>query len=347
MKIGIANDMRMMREILRRIINASPDHEVLWMANDGREAVENCQRELPDLILMDLIMPVLDGVEATRQIMASTPCQILVVTASVGGNSSKVYDAMSCGALDATKTPIGLGNNDKAVQMLLSKIENIGKLNATPAPAKKAPPRRADESSGEEENRPSLLAIGASTGGPKAIASILSQLKPGFPAAVVVIQHIDQDFAGGLAQWLDTQTPLEVKIAQRGDRPTPGKVWLAGSNDHLVLSADGRFRYTPHPLDTAYRPSVDAFFESLVPIRPKKLTVVLLTGMGPDGASGMLSLRRAGYHTIAQDEATCVVYGMPQAAAQMNAAVEILPLPQIPAALNKLWKNRNTAQHFK
>ena len=342
MKIGIVNDMRMMREILRRIIDASSDNEVLWMANDGREAVENCRRELPDLILMDLIMPVMDGVEATRQIMAATPCQILVVTASVGSNSSKVYEAMSCGALDATKTPIGLGNNDKAVQMLLSKIENIGKLAAIPAPTKKAPKTPAGER-GKKENRPSLLAIGASTGGPKAIASILSQLKPGFPAAVAVIQHIDQDFASGLAQWLNTQTPLDVKIAQSGDHPIPGKVWLAGTNDHLTISADGRFRYTSHPVDTAYRPSVDAFFESLVPIRPQKLTAVLLTGMGPDGASGMLSLRRAGYHTIAQDEATCVVYGMPQAAAQMNAASEILPLSEIPTALNKLWKNRNTA----
>lgn len=342
MKIGIVNDMRMMREILRRIIDASPDNEVLWMANDGREAIENCRRELPDLILMDLIMPVMDGVESTRQIMAATPCQILVVTASVGSNSSKVYEAMSCGALDATKTPIGLGNNDKAVQMLLSKIENIGKLAAMPAPTKKAPKSLAG-GRGQKENRPSLLAIGASTGGPKAIASILSQLKAGFPAAVAVIQHIDQEFASGLAQWLNTQTPLDVKIAQSGDHPIPGKVWLAGSNDHLIIDADGRFRYTPHPVDTAYRPSVDAFFESLVPIRPQKLTAVLLTGMGPDGASGMLSLRRAGYHTIAQDEATCVVYGMPQAAAQMNAASEILPLPEIPTALNKLWKNRNTA----
>ncbi len=342
MKIGIANDMRMMREILRRIIDASFDHEVLWLANDGKEAVQNCRRELPDLILMDLIMPVMDGVEATRQIMDATPCQILVVTASVGGNSSKVYEAMSSGALDATKTPIGLGNNDKAVQMLLSKIENIGKLTATPARARKATKPPAGGHS-EKENRPSLLAIGASTGGPKAIASILSQLKPGFPAAIAVIQHIDQDFADGLAQWLNTQTPLDVKIAQSGSLPTPGKVWLAGSNDHLIIGADGRFHYTPHPVDTAYRPSVDAFFESLVSIRPKKLTAVLLTGMGPDGASGMLSLRRAGHHTIAQDEATCVVYGMPQAAAQMNAAVEILPLPEIPTALNKLWKNRNTA----
>lgn len=346
MKIGIANDMRMMREILRRIISASPDHEVLWTANDGREVVENCRRELPDLILMDLIMPVMDGVEATRQIMAATPCQILVVTASVGVNSSKVYEAMSCGALDATKTPIGLGNNDEAVRMLLSKIENIGRLTSTPAPAKKAPPPPA-EVPREEESLPGLLAIGASTGGPKAIASILSQLEIGFPAAVIVIQHIDQDFAGGLAQWLNTQTPLEVKIAQRGSLPTPGKVWLAGSNDHLILGADGRFRYTPHPVDTAYRPSVDVFFESLVPIRLKKLTAVLLTGMGPDGASGMLSLRRAGHHTIAQDEATCVIYGMPQAAARMNAAVEILPLSQIPIALNKLWKTATPHRHFK
>ncbi len=340
MKIGIVNDLRMAREILRRIIAAAPEHEVLWTANDGQEALDHCLREPPDLILMDLIMPVVDGVEATRQIMAASPCLILIVTASVGGNASMVYEAMSHGAVDATNTPaLGFSHSDKAAQTLLAKIADVGKLTAKPAPAKKAPPKRPSARVAKGK-LPGIVAIGASTGGPRTLAAILSQLAPDFPAAIAVIQHIDRDFTDGLAKWLNTQTPLDVTIAQEGDRPVLGNIYLAGRNDHLIINPNGRFRYTPHPIDTAYRPSIDTFYESLLSIRPQKLTAVLLTGMGPDGANGMLSLRRAGYHTIAQDKDSSVIYGMPRAAAEMDAAVEILPLHQIPKTLNKIWEKR-------
>jgi two-component system response regulator WspF len=333
MRIAIVNDMRMALEVLKRILATAPQHEIAWIAMDGEEAVASCQADTPDLILMDLIMPNMDGVEATRQIMTSAQCAILVVTASVGGNASKVYEAMSFGALDATNTPtIGADGKQNGAEGLLSKIEEIGALIAKPSvPAViNTDPLFIQDF---ETPLPPILGIGASTGGPQAIASILSKLPADYPAAVIVIQHIDQDFPQGLADWLDTQTELTVRIVKEGEIPRPGFVWLAGKNDHLVLNAGGHLHYTPHPTNNAYRPSVDAFFKSATAIAPGKLIAVLLTGMGPDGASGMLNLRQAGHYTIAQDQDTSVVYGMPKAAAEMNAAEQILPLDEIPSAI--------------
>lgn len=328
MRIAIVNDMRMALEILKRIIRQS--HEIAWTALNGREAVEKCRDDTPDLILMDLIMPVMDGVQATREIMERTPCAILVVTASVGANASKVYEAMSFGALDATNTPIlNTAGNTEGRDSLLGKVNEIGMLlsksTSTPTPAVSRPGTR----SGTKTLRSPLLAIGSSTGGPQALAAILSKLPAGLPVTIVIIQHIDEQFAPGLADWLDTQSGVDVTLARAGQQPEPGTAYVAATNDHLILSPDFQFLYTDEPRELAYRPSVDAFFHSLAGLPADTVTGILLTGMGSDGADGLLALRRAGHHTIAQDENSCIVYGMPRAAAERDAATEILPLPRI------------------
>ena len=328
MRIAIVNDMLLARESLRKIIESSPQHEVVWLAEDGQQAIEKCNLNLPDLILMDLLMPVLDGVEATRAITLEHSCPILIVTASVGKNATQVYDAMSNGAVDATTTPlIGLGEQSASNQ-LLDKIECINKLiSAKPSRQNlQAKPRG-------ETNRvrrlPGLVAIGASNGGPKAVVSILSQLRPNFPAAVVVVQHIDEYFAQGFLNWLQSQSSLPVNEAKEGEFPQTGHVYLATHNDNLVLDNNGNFHYTPYPLDTAYRPSVDVFYNSLLDQKIEKLVAVILTGMGGDGAQGMLNLRRAGHTTVAQNRETCVSYGMPREAVRLEAAVKILALDRI------------------
>jgi two-component system response regulator WspF len=178
-----------------------------------------------------------------------------------------------------------------------------------------------------------LLALGASTGGPEAIAQVLAALAPRPPVPVVVVQHLAADFAPGFATWLQGRTGLSVRLAQEGTAPEVGQVDIASSNDHLILGRDQRFAYTPEPKAYPYRPSVNVLFESLATVGPRSGVAVLLTGMGSDGARGLGSLRKLGWHTIAQDEATSVVYGMPRVAAEMNAAVEVLPLPQIGAAV--------------
>jgi len=218
---------------------------------------------------------------------------------------------------------------------LLQKIARIERLQGgTPKPRR---PANSAESAAPAaaRRRPPLIAIGASTGGPKTLATVLAPLPRSLKAAVVVVQHIDAQFAPGLVSWLDSQVALPVRAAVAGQAPQAGAVLIAVSNDHLVLRADGRFAYQAEPVEEPYRPSVDAFFASLVKHWREPGVAVLLTGMGRDGGKGMLALRRSGWHTIAQDEASCAVYGMPKAAVELGGAVEVLPPEAIARSLSQ------------
>jgi two-component system response regulator WspF len=194
---------------------------------------------------------------------------------------------------------------------------------------------------------PTVVAIGASTGGPEALARTLTGLPADFPAAIVIIQHVAVEFAPSLARWLQGQSLLPVRVAQDGDALKPGEVLLAGTDDHLILRLDRCVAYTADPADYPYRPSVDVFFNSLAATGTRPGVAVLLTGMGRDGAQGLLHLRRLGWHTITQDQASCVVYGMPRAAADLQAACQVLPLTQIPEVVvdrvRKLAQSRGGA----
>jgi two-component system response regulator WspF len=336
-KIGIVNDLPLATEALRRAVALQPQHQVIWVAHDGAQAVARCAQQTPDLVLMDLIMPGMNGIEATRQIMAATPCAILIVTVNVGTNATGVYEAMGFGALDAIDTPALNAKDPRAsAAPLLAKIDNISRRIDNKDDTLRSAKLIFDSSPVSQEDR--LVAIGASAGGPTAIARLLSCLPFDFPAAIIIVQHVDAQFSAGMADWLGQQTPLPVRVAQEGERPTVGGVLLAGTNDHLCLTATGRLAYTCEPSDYVYRPSVDVFFRSICQFWPFEAVGVLLTGMGRDGAVGLKALRDKGYHTIAQDEASSAVYGMPKAAARLNAAVEILALEQIAPTLIKLFR---------
>ncbi|HEY2000546.1 chemotaxis response regulator protein-glutamate methylesterase [Paraburkholderia sp.] len=333
MNIGIANDLPLAVEAMRRAIALRPEHRVLWVAADGAQAVDFCIAQPPDVVLMDLIMPKFDGVEATRRIMARAPCSILIVTSSVGANAWRVYEAMSAGALDAVDTPTLADHRvADAAQPLLAKIDQIGRLLDKPAAYQQRP--SAPLTRGDAP----LIAIGASAGGPGALATILGNLPPDFSAPIVIVQHVDKAFAQGMAQWLDEQTLLTVRAAVSGDTPQPGQALLAATNDHLHLTRHGSLDYTREPADTPYRPSVDVFFHSVVEHWHGDAVGVLLTGMGRDGAIGLKAMRAKGYQTIAQDQATSAVYGMPKAAAALDAARLILPLGSIAGELTTIIK---------
>lgn len=328
MRIGIVNDMAMAVEALKRVLLTVPGYEVAWIARDGADAVAQCTKDTPDLILMDLFMPIMDGVEATSQIMKQSPCVILIVTASVEKNAGKVFEAMGHGARDAVNTPVlGIPGSPDSAQPLLTKIATLSKLigKSSQSSTPKSQTSKFTSFSTPSSLLPPLVAIGSSTGGPKALATILSRLPANFGAAIAIIQHLDLQFSAGLVDWLNQQTPLTVKVAKIGDRLEKGIVLVAGTNDHLSLRSDFTLHYTKEPIDYPYRPSVNVFFNSLAQYWNHKATAVLLTGMGQDGAEGMSLLRSRGWHTIAQDEKSSVVYGMPKAAVQLNAAVEVLP----------------------
>jgi len=342
-RIAIVNDLALVVEFLRKIVTRIPGHEIAWVARDGHEAVKKCAADTPDLILMDLIMPVMDGVEATRRIMAGSPCPILIVTATMDGNTSRVFEAMGHGALDVINTPV-MGNDAAAQQSreaLIKRIETIRRLTGPSAkPLQHGAPRH-----GAPGNLPPLAVIGSSTGGPKALATLLSGLPGDLQAGIVIVQHVGGEFSEGLAEWLNAQTRLTVSLATSGHRPALSTVLLAGSNDHLILAPDLTLTYTREPSKSPFRPSVDVFFNSVVKLWPLKGVAVLLTGMGRDGAEGLAALRRAGWYTIAQDEATSVVYGMPRAARDLGAAVDILPIDDVAPAILRFFKKGRTGMN--
>ena len=331
LRIGIVNDSAIATEALRRSLAFKPGLKIAWTAANGAEAIVMAKQLTPDLILMDLIMPGIDGVEATRQIMANSPCAILVVTASIGAQSWRVFEAMGHGALDAVDTPeLGLGEDREAAQLLLRKIETIGKLIGDKAP-KPAPAKSARKQPGAP-----LVAIGASSGGPAALAKLLAGLPADMAAPVIIVQHIDHQFAAGMADWLQQYTPWAVKIAKEGDHPEPGVVLVAGTADHLVFKSPERVGYTAEPVAAVHRPSVDVFFDSCSRHWRGDVYAALLTGMGRDGAVAMKKLREKGHYTVAQDAASSAVYGMPKAAADLGAAVEVLSLEKIGPRLGRL-----------
>lgn len=324
MKIAIVNDMLLAIEALRRVLTSVPDYELIWVARNGAEALDKCASVRPDLILMDVFMPVMDGVEATRQIMRDCPCAILLVTSSINAHLPKVFEALGYGALDVVITPIlGYYGNAEGGETLLEKIRTIHKLLGKPI-SKKPQNLIPVKSCYTNKPYPPLVAIGASTGGPTAIAKILSQLPEDFRISVAIVQHIDVQFSASFVQWLSQQTRLKVELAEVGMTPQPGKIIVAGTNDHLFMRPDRTLGYTKHPRNNPYRPSVDVFFTSLAENWPGQGLGVLLTGMGRDGAVGLSVLRAAGWQTIAQNASSCIVYGMPKAAVELGAVQESL-----------------------
>ena len=243
---------------MRRVLIQAQGHELAWVARDGLEAVQRCAEDTPDLVLMDLLMPEMDGVEAIRRIMAKTPCAIVVVTGSVNRHCSKVFEALGAGALDAVNTPtLEQAGSNIGTHTLLGKIQTINRLighkvdkTASPTQSQQPSPTR---------RRLQLLVIGASAGGPAAVAKVLSRLPADFSAAIIVIQHVDSHLADGLAGGLGYQTPLPVRLAREGDHPQPSTVLLAGPRDSFGFFGTQHMGYTPYPLDSAYRPSIDVF----------------------------------------------------------------------------------------
>jgi two-component system, chemotaxis family, response regulator WspF len=332
MRIAIVNDLKLACEALRRAVVVGGRHQVAWTATGGSEAIMLASRDRPDLILMDMIMPGIDGAEATRQIMLQSPCPILVVTSTVSGNISKVFDALSNGALDAVETPtLGPQGELLGSSPLMEKIARLEHLHDRPPVATGRTPTAGSAQVASAQPASRLVLIGASTGGPKVLAEILNKLPSDLAAPILIAQHIDEGYVTGLAKWLGDHTSLPVEVAVAGSEPRSGHVYLAASQKHLAVRSDGRLEYVNEPGSSWYHPSVDVLFSTAARHMPVPGIAALLTGMGRDGANGLVDLRRAGWTTIAQDQATSIVWGMPKAAFDLGAAEFVLPSSLIAA----------------
>lgn len=353
MRVAIVNDLALATETLRRLLLEMPGVRIAWTAADGAEALDRARRDRPDLILMDMVMPIMDGAEATKRIMRECPCSIVVVTASIGVNADRVFDALSNGAIDATETP-AVGPDWGAARATLRRtIEQVRRLQGsdgetrTAGPPAPVAPRSITDRRCPEPVLPTvdlrlpIALVGASTGGPQALATLLASLPVDFPFALVAVQHLDAAFVPGLVTWLARETGRRVEIARCGEAPRVGVMSIGGGNDeHLHITATRRFGASSEPADAIHRPSVDALFRSAIESRITPFAAALLTGMGRDGAEGLLALRRAGWRTITQDRASSVVWGMPAAAARIDAADAILPLNAIGPELMRTHAER-------
>lgn len=349
LRVGLVNDSPKAIDILTQILNNAPrDYTIVWVAHDGQAAIAQCQLVPPDLVLMDLLMPVMGGVEATQRIMQQCPCAIVVVTRQLAGRASLVLEAVSAGALDALPLPSVVTPEATAEFLaLLYKVRVAGyqtylakegqgsnrpiQEEARTAGLPTPPLAQAAVGLGKDVRRPLLVLIGASTGGPAALVTVLSRLPVTFRGAIVVVQHIDANFTAGLATWLNEQIPLPVRQAQTGDRPEPGQVLLVGGDQHIVLQPNLKLAYTVEPAALPYKPSVDVLFQSMACYWPATGVAMLLTGIGQDGAVGLKQLRDRGWHTMAQEASSCAVYGMPKAAVELAAAVQVLSLEAMAA----------------
>jgi two-component system response regulator WspF len=323
-KIAIVHAQPTAREGLARIIRQS-SYQLAWCVADNSEAIEFNAVDAPDVILMDAQM---DGAEAIRRMMQQNPCPILMVTDSIERHADLVFKAMGAGAMDAVAVP----EIDYAAETVLNKIARLGLLSHSLG---KIDAGVQNGISSNESGYQHLVIVGSSSGGPTAVASLLARLPANYHSPIVVLQHINAEFAPHLATWLDEKTALQVKIAQTGDKLAAGLVYIAASGNHLMMNQEYKLYYNVEPRETYYRPSVDVFFHSVAKHWTNPLTAILLTGMGRDGAQGLLELREMGAYTIAQDERTSAVYGMPKAAACMGAAVDILPIQKISDVLNE------------
>jgi len=331
-RILVAEDSLTVRRVLCDVIAAHPDLEVVGEADNGKRAIELCQQLRPDIVTMDMMMPVMTGLAATEFIMAYCPTPILIVSSSTNrGELFRTYEALAAGAVDVLEKPRG----DEAdgvwertfvdTVKLVSRIRVITHLRARtatrppPMPTTALPPVE-------------VVAIGGSTGGPAAIVEILRALPPRLRRPVLVVIHLSTRFGDAFADWLDGQTGHRVAFAKDGESlaATTGRIVIAPPDRHLVVEA-GRLRLTAGPERHSCRPSIDTLFESLA--RHRGVAACLLTGMGRDGAAGMLAIHQAGGMTIAQDEASSVVFGMAREAISLGAASRVLPLGEIGSVL--------------
>ncbi|MGA2201930.1 MAG: chemotaxis-specific protein-glutamate methyltransferase CheB [Terriglobales bacterium] len=343
-RVLVAEDSMTVRKRFVEMLATDREIEVVGEAADGKSCIELCRQLRPDVITLDMVMPVMSGLDATEYIMAYCPTPILIVSASCNrGDLFKTYAALGAGAVDVLEKPHSEEEADLWAQTFIPRVKLVSHIGAIThlrgrlSRGSRDRPRTTllAPRPGIEPNDFRLVAIGTSTGGPAAIVEILHNLPSDFPLPILLVIHISEALGGFLAEWLDSQSPLRVSYAKDGEllpEVGHGRVIMAPPDRHLVL-CDGHIRLRRTAERHSCRPSVDVLFESLAGEVGKRTVGCLLTGMGKDGAAGLLDIRNTGGVTLAQDEATSVVFGMPQEAIRLGAAERVLGIQEVAPTL--------------
>lgn len=331
-RVLIVEDSPVVREHLRRIISSDPRLEVAGIAKSGEEAIEMVQQVAPDVVSMDIQLPGIQGFEATRQIMSIRPTPIVVVSGIEMHDMELSMQALRSGALSVVEKPVAATHDGYetiagrlCTQLaLMSEVKVVRQRNLQPrSPVSRlvtVPPPRSQH----------FLAVGiaASTGGPNALVQVLGGLQTGFSVPVAIVQHMAPGFINGFAEWLETVTPFRTHVVKERVKMVAGTVYIAPSGAHLALDGNVAMPEDSPPVGN-HRPSANVLFTSMARTLGPLGIGIILTGMGDDGAAGLLSLKQAGGFTLAEAESTAIVYGMPAAAVKLGAVCETLPLPDI------------------
>ena len=356
-RVVIADDSRLARDLLRAIFEAEPGMEVVGEASNGREAVALVQQLRPHLVTMDLEMPLMDGVAAVEEIMCTRAVPILVVSSVA--DAPRALDAVAHGALEIVPKP---DTTPEAAAHLLARarlLAGVSVITRLRARSSAAPSPLAEAAPGVLTAAPTpapvlthalvpacvggallpgtrVFAVAASTGGPQALAQILPALPPDFACPVLVAQHISDGFAQGMAQWLASLCPLPVRLACDGEALRPGHIYIAPSEHHLAVTAQHQLQWRPRLPQDLYRPSCDVLLSSVAAVFRAQAVGIVLSGMGHDGACGLAAIRAAGGCTLAQDEASSLIFGMNRVAIERAAVQQVLPVGEMAAAMRQL-----------
>jgi two-component system chemotaxis response regulator CheB len=339
-KVLVADDSQVTRMLLVQLLNSDPCIRVIGAVNDGQAALDFLATgaERPDVVVMDIHMPRLDGFEATRRIMETQPLPIIICTATASPQDLAVaFRSMEAGAVACVEKPVALGadfeprlHNLLQTVRLMSEVKVVRRWNRS-----RSAPVLPTSVSGKPKvsTGVKLIGIGASTGGPLVLQTILSGLPKDFPVPLLIVQHIARGFLPGMVDWLSQTTGLRMHIAAHGAIPLPGHAYVAPDDFHLAADARGHLVLAREEAESGLRPAVSYLFRSLADSYGANAIGVLLTGMGRDGATELKRMRDHGAHTIAQDRDSSIVHGMPGAAIELGAASQVLPADKIAGAL--------------
>jgi two-component system chemotaxis response regulator CheB len=330
-RVLIVEDSNVVREFLEHIIGSDPRLEIVGAVGSAEQALLVIDRVSPDIISMDIRLPGMNGFEATERIMTERPTPIVVVSASVETEDLRItINALQAGALSVLEKPVGTSSAEyqAMAERLCDQLAIMSEVKVVRRHAIIRHTRCVESPPVHVASGHRMLGIVASTGGPRAVVQLLCGLGSDFPLPILLVQHITSSFLEGFASWLESVCPFSVVIVKDRVVPAPGTLYLASPDHHLHITQGGLQADAGYPV-CAQRPSGTVLFESMAETLGTNALGVLLTGMGEDGAAGLLQIRNSGGHTIAEDESTAVVYGMPAAAVRLGAVCESLPLPAI------------------